>query len=143
MKIVNVLNIPCLTYGLRVDFTAEPFEGSKYLLALAHELVDIELDNCGPLFAGHLGHVAEDLFNLMKVQHELRASEIVHLLLEVLELKACLPRGVDLVAALGLGPVFGLNELGKFHQTEGQELLRGDAAQSLQKGQVFKQVVRL
>lgn len=36
------LNIPTLAYGLRTDFRGEPFEGSKYLLAWAEELVEIK-----------------------------------------------------------------------------------------------------
>ena len=36
------LNIPVLCYGLRTDFQGEPFEGSKYLLAWAEELVEIK-----------------------------------------------------------------------------------------------------
>ncbi|MCH9621874.1 MAG: Thymidine kinase [Chlamydiia bacterium] len=42
------LNVAVLCYGLRSDFLAEPFEGSKYLLALAHELVEIKtICSCG------------------------------------------------------------------------------------------------
>jgi len=36
------LKIPVLTYGLRTDFRGEPFEGSKYLLAWAEELVELK-----------------------------------------------------------------------------------------------------
>lgn len=36
------LGIPVLTYGIRTDFQGEPFEGSKYLLAWAEELVEIK-----------------------------------------------------------------------------------------------------
>ena len=36
------LNIPVLCYGLRTDFRGEPFEGSKYLLAWAEEIVEIK-----------------------------------------------------------------------------------------------------
>jgi len=36
------LQIPVLCYGLRTDFRGEPFEGSKYLLAWADELVEIK-----------------------------------------------------------------------------------------------------
>ncbi len=36
------LNIPVLCYGIRTDFQGEPFEGSKYLLAWAEELVEIK-----------------------------------------------------------------------------------------------------
>lgn len=42
------LNIAVLCYGLRTDFLGEPFEGSKYLLAYAEELVEIKtVCNCG------------------------------------------------------------------------------------------------
>jgi len=48
MRIVDELNIPVLCYGLRSDFMAEPFEGSKYLLALADNLVEIKtVCHCG------------------------------------------------------------------------------------------------
>lgn len=36
------LRIPVLCYGLRTDFRGEPFEGSRYLLAWAEELVEIK-----------------------------------------------------------------------------------------------------
>ena len=36
------LNVPVLCYGLRTDFRGEPFEGSKYLLCWAEELVEIK-----------------------------------------------------------------------------------------------------
>ncbi len=36
------LSIPVLTYGLRTDFRGEPFEGSRYLLAWAEELIEIK-----------------------------------------------------------------------------------------------------
>ncbi len=42
------LNIAVLCYGLRSDFRGEPFEGSKYLLAIAQELVEIKtICDCG------------------------------------------------------------------------------------------------
>jgi thymidine kinase len=48
MRIVDELNIPVLCYGLRSDFMAEPFEGSKYLLALADNLVEVKtVCHCG------------------------------------------------------------------------------------------------
>jgi thymidine kinase len=48
MRIVDELNIPVLCYGLRSDFTAEPFEGSMYLLALADNLVEVKtVCHCG------------------------------------------------------------------------------------------------
>lgn len=40
--VVDRLRIPVLCYGLRTDFRGEPFEGSKYLLAWAEELVEIK-----------------------------------------------------------------------------------------------------
>lgn len=36
------LKIPVLCYGLRTDFQGEPFDGSKYLLAWAEELIEIK-----------------------------------------------------------------------------------------------------
>jgi thymidine kinase len=47
-QIVDQLNIPVLTYGLRSDFMAEPFVGSQYLLILADELVELKgVCHCG------------------------------------------------------------------------------------------------
>jgi thymidine kinase len=40
--IVDTLNIPVLTYGLRTDFRGELFEGSQYLLAWADNLIEIK-----------------------------------------------------------------------------------------------------
>lgn len=40
--VCDQLKIPTLCYGLRTDFLGEPFEGSKYLLAWAEELVEIK-----------------------------------------------------------------------------------------------------
>ena len=40
--IVDQLNIPVLSYGLRTDFRGELFEGSQYLLAWADNLVEIK-----------------------------------------------------------------------------------------------------
>ena len=46
--IADFLKIPVLTYGLRTDFLGEPFEGSKYLLAHAEELIEIKtICHCG------------------------------------------------------------------------------------------------
>lgn len=46
--ITDDFNIPVLTYGLRTDFIGEPFEGSKYLLALADSLIEIKtVCHCG------------------------------------------------------------------------------------------------
>ncbi|OGT94878.1 MAG: thymidine kinase, partial [Gammaproteobacteria bacterium RIFOXYB2_FULL_38_6] len=47
-NITTDLNIPVLVYGLRTDFIAEPFEGSKYLLAWAEALIEIKtVCHCG------------------------------------------------------------------------------------------------
>ena len=47
-KIVDEIKIPVLTYGLRSDFLGEPFEGSKYLLTWADELVEVKtICHCG------------------------------------------------------------------------------------------------
>ncbi len=47
-SIVDALDIPVLTYGLRSDFQGEPFEGSKYLLTLAENLIEIKtVCHCG------------------------------------------------------------------------------------------------
>lgn len=40
-KIVDKYKIPILCYGLRTDFKGELFEGSKYLLAWADELIEL------------------------------------------------------------------------------------------------------
>ncbi|QGM81087.1 thymidine kinase [Otariodibacter oris] len=41
-EVVDKLNIPVLCYGLRTDFQAELFEGSKYLLAWADQLEELK-----------------------------------------------------------------------------------------------------
>lgn len=47
-KIADDLRIPVLTYGLRTDFKGELFEGSRYLLAWAEELIEIKtICHCG------------------------------------------------------------------------------------------------
>ena len=47
-EIVDELNLPVLAYGLRTDFIGEPFPGSKYLLALADNIVEIKtICHCG------------------------------------------------------------------------------------------------
>lgn len=47
-RITDDVNIPVLAYGLRSDFQAEPFEGSKYLLAWADILIEIKtICHCG------------------------------------------------------------------------------------------------
>lgn len=46
--IADFLNTPVLAYGLRTDFMGEPFEGSKYLLAIADQLIEIKtICHCG------------------------------------------------------------------------------------------------
>lgn len=46
--IADKLNIPVLAYGLRSDFKGEPFEGSKYLLVWADNLIEIKtVCHCG------------------------------------------------------------------------------------------------
>jgi thymidine kinase len=47
-RIVDELDIPVLTYGLRSDFQGEPFEGSLYLLVWADHLHEIKtICHCG------------------------------------------------------------------------------------------------
>ncbi|MDR1365387.1 MAG: thymidine kinase [Holosporales bacterium] len=47
-RVVDNLNVPVLTYGLRSDFMGEPFEGSLYLLLWADELAEIKtICHCG------------------------------------------------------------------------------------------------
>jgi len=47
-NIVDELNIPVLTYGIRTDFQGEPFIGSHYLLAWADKLVELKtVCHCG------------------------------------------------------------------------------------------------
>ena len=47
-KIVDVLNIPVLAFGIRTDFKGDLFEGSKYLLAWADNLKEIKtICHCG------------------------------------------------------------------------------------------------
>ncbi|PCI75839.1 thymidine kinase [Candidatus Aerophobetes bacterium] len=46
--VASTLSIPVLCYGLRSDFQGEPFEGSKYLLTLAEEMIEIKtVCSCG------------------------------------------------------------------------------------------------
>ncbi|MBA3660398.1 MAG: thymidine kinase [Gammaproteobacteria bacterium] len=46
--IVDHLNLPVLTYGIRSDFRGEPFEGSLYLLIWADNLIEIKtVCHCG------------------------------------------------------------------------------------------------
>jgi len=47
-NIVDELNIPVLTYGIRTDFQGEPFSGSHYLLAWADKLIELKtVCHCG------------------------------------------------------------------------------------------------
>ena len=47
-KVVDELNIPVLSYGLRTDFLGEAFEGSQYLLLWADELIEVKtICHCG------------------------------------------------------------------------------------------------
>lgn len=41
-RVVDVLGIPVLCYGLRTDFEAKPFPGSQWLLAWADKLIEIK-----------------------------------------------------------------------------------------------------
>lgn len=46
--VTDDLNLPVLAYGLRTDFMGEPFAGSKYLLALADQLIELKtICHCG------------------------------------------------------------------------------------------------
>jgi len=49
IKIVDELDIPVICYGLRSDFRLEPFESSKYLMAIADELEELKTicSECG------------------------------------------------------------------------------------------------
>lgn len=40
--VTDRLSVPVLCYGIRTDFRGEPFDGSKYLLAWADELMEIK-----------------------------------------------------------------------------------------------------
>lgn len=47
-QVVDYLKLPVLTYGLRTDFLGEVFEGSRYLLSWADELIEIKtICHCG------------------------------------------------------------------------------------------------
>ena len=47
-EVVDQLDIPVLTYGLRTDFQANAFEGSQYLLLWADHLVELKtICHCG------------------------------------------------------------------------------------------------
>lgn len=42
INIVDILNIPVITYGLRTDFKGEPFLASIYLISIADEISEIK-----------------------------------------------------------------------------------------------------
>jgi len=42
VRIVDVLGVPVIAYGLRADFRGELFEGSKYLLAWADSIEEVK-----------------------------------------------------------------------------------------------------
>ena len=47
-RVADDLNVPVMTYGLRVDFRGEPFPGSASLLAIADDLREIRtICHCG------------------------------------------------------------------------------------------------
>lgn len=47
-NVVDQLNFPVLTYGIRSDFLGEPFEGSLYLLVWADNLIEVKtICHCG------------------------------------------------------------------------------------------------
>ncbi len=69
--IVDELDIPVLAYGLRNDFQAEPFEGSKYLLTWADQLIEIKtICHCGKK-ATHVLRLDQDL-NVIKDGEQLQ-----------------------------------------------------------------------
>lgn len=48
VDVVDDMDIPVLAYGLRTDFLAETFEGSRYLLAWADKLIELKtICHCG------------------------------------------------------------------------------------------------
>ncbi len=65
-QVVDTLNIPVLTFGIRTDFQGNLFEGSKYLLAWADNLKEIKtVCHCGRkatmvLRLNELGQIVED-----------------------------------------------------------------------------------
>lgn len=47
-RICDELHTPVLAYGLRSDFRGEPFEGSRYLMAWADQIIEIKtICHCG------------------------------------------------------------------------------------------------
>lgn len=65
--IVNILNIPVLAYGLRVDSNSKPFEGSSSLFALANIVEPITIRtvcskyDCEHIATRHLLYVNDEL----------------------------------------------------------------------------------
>lgn len=48
ISVVDILNISVFTYGLRTDFKSKLFEGSKYLLSMADNIIELKtLCSCG------------------------------------------------------------------------------------------------
>lgn len=70
--IVDELNIPVLAYGLRNDFQAEPFEGSKYLLTWADELIEIKT-------ICHCGKKATHVLRLNENMQVIKSGEQLHI----------------------------------------------------------------
>lgn len=64
--VTDDFNLPVLAYGLRTDFMGEPFEGSRYLLALADQLVELKtICHCGRKATMNLR--ADDNGNVLRV----------------------------------------------------------------------------
>ena len=48
INIVDLLNIPVITYGLRTDFRGTPFLTTSYLISIADEIIEIKtICHCG------------------------------------------------------------------------------------------------
>lgn len=71
-EIVDKLNLPVLTYGLRSDFLGEPFEGSQYLLVWADNLIEIKT-------ICHCGRKAIMNARLDKEGHIVKCGEQIHI----------------------------------------------------------------
>ena len=71
-KICDELSIPVLAYGIRSDYLGELFEGSKYLLGLADELVEIKT-------VCHCGSKATMNMRIDANGHAVRHGEQVHI----------------------------------------------------------------
>jgi thymidine kinase len=70
--VVDAMNIPVLTYGLRTDFQGELFEGSMHLLAWADELREIKT-------VCHCGRKATMVVRLDATGTPLSSGEQVHI----------------------------------------------------------------